>query len=321
MCLAGDQHADLLPRLTELHRLPAAERGRAELELLGFPLRELTGRLNREWRLSGLLARALEPSASTDPRTQSVHFGNALADCLTRHGSGEALDRLVDETCKALQLEPERLRQSVLSTFHSGNETSQSLGAGTALAEAGANANAAAPAPRWSDGDAAVQMAVLRELSQLLVETRPSVSALMALVLEGLFRGVGFDRVVFLLLSADRQALHQKAALRIEHGGPEAALQFAARPAAANPFAHALEHDLPLWICGPGQPALVVDPALQRLCGGHCLIMPLAVAGTAIGCLYADRAPSGRTLNEELFAQFRMFGQQARMGLTLIKGR
>lgn len=139
--------------------------------------------------------------------------------------------------------------------------------------------------------------------------------------MEGLFRGVGFDRVAFLLLSADRRTLHQKAVLHIEGGGPETALQFAARPAAASPFAHALEHDLPLWMGGPEPPATAPEPALQRLCGGHCLIMPLAVAGTAIGCLYADRAPSGRPLSEDLFAQFRLFGQQARMGLTLIKGR
>ena len=314
LCFAGEQEPTLPARLAACRQLPAAHRQQAETELLGFPLRELTARLNREWRLSGLLAHALDPLATPDARSQTVHLGNALAECLTRGGQGAKLDVLIVDACDQLQLAAEPLRQSVLSTFHGAAEAGRTLGA-----DLGVQVQEVGEAPRWNAGDAALQMAVLRELSQLLVEQQPSVSALMELVLEGLFRGVGLDRVVFALLSPDRQWLRQKVALSMDAPGISAQFEFAARPAEANPLALSLAQDRPLWVGGPEAPGLPLDSPLLPLCRGSCLIMPLAVSGKPVGCLYADRAASDRALSEELFTQFRLFGHQARLGLSFIK--
>lgn len=320
MCFAGNEHAELLPKLAALHRLPAEQRPKAEVDLLGFALRDLTARLNREWRLSGLLGRALDGRTASEPRALSVHYGNALASCLTQHETGEQLDRLLEEIGAALHIPAEALRQSVLTTFHGAADAGRSLGVDLGSPPAAEHTTRQA-APRWNAGDPALQMAVLRELSQLLVEQRPSASAMMELILEGLFRGVGLDRVVFALLDSERRVLRQKAVLDVEGTGLSNPFEFAARPAEANPLAWSLAHDEPLWLGGPTPHGLPTDATLQRMNDGRCLIMPLAVSGTPIGCLYGDRAASGRPLDEELFAQFRLFGQQARLGLAQIRGR
>ena len=72
---------------------------------------------------------------------------------------------------------------------------------------------------------------------------------------------------------------------------------------------------------GPDAPELQADDPLAKQCGTKLLVMPLSVAGTPVGCLVGDRSASGRLLGEETFAQFRLFGQQARLGLAYIKTR
>lgn len=320
MCLGGEEHPQLIARLARLSGMPAAQRTAAEIELLGFPLRELTAGLNREWRLSSLLTRALDPQAATEPRLQALQFGNALAECLLGGAEGESLESLIDQAGRALRLTPSALRQGVEEARRSAVEASRSLGAEISPGET-AQPPAEVAAPRFHPGDMSVQMAALREISQLLVEQRPSLSALMELVLEGLFRGVGLDRVVFALLDGERRKLRQRALLAVEGSTPEVVFEFAAKPASANALAWSLARDEALWVGGPQSEAPPADPALAKLSSGHCLIMPLVVAGTPIGCLYGDRAASGRPLSEELFAQFRLFGQQARLGLTVIRSR
>ncbi|MCK7593354.1 HDOD domain-containing protein [Pseudomarimonas salicorniae] len=318
MCFAGEAQPDLPARLAAIRRLPAAKREAAETELLGFQLRELTASLNREWRLSGLLSRTLDRRSPPDARVRAVQYGDALAECLARGDQGAALDALIVEACDTLRLAAEPLRESVLSTWRDASEAGHALGADLAREQRPAPVS---EPPRWNTGDAGLQMAVLREISQLLIEQQPSVGALMELVLEGLFRGVGLDRVVFALLSPDRRLLRQKTALSIDPVGLETGFEFAARPAEANPLAWCLGHDQPLWLGGPGAGQVPGDRKLEALCGGQCLILPLAVGATPIGCLYADRAASGRELSDELYTQFRLFGHQARLGLAFIKSR
>jgi hypothetical protein len=49
--------------------------------------------------------------------------------------------------------------------------------------------------------------------------------------------------------------------------------------------------------------------------------MPLLVRGQPIGLFYADRRPSRRELHEASFTDFKLFVQQAALGLSYLKGR
>lgn len=322
LCHAGEAEAEALPRLLQLRGLDAPEREQAERDLLGFALRDLTARLNHEWRLSGLLARTLEQPAGNDPRARVVRLGNALARCLARGVPGVALDALVFDAAELLGLDQAALKRGVLEVYRSAAEAGSALDADLGPEGPAAPEVAGGPgAPRWNPGDPGLQLAVLRELSQLLMEPKPSSSALVELVMEGLFRGVGLDRVVFALLSPDRAVLREKSVLHTVGAGLPSRFEFAARPAEANPLAWALAHDQPLWVGGPDAPALPADAPLAKQFGTQLLVMPLSVAGTPVGCLLGDRSASGRPLGEETYAQFRLFGQQARLGLAYIKAR
>jgi len=51
------------------------------------------------------------------------------------------------------------------------------------------------------------------------------------------------------------------------------------------------------------------------------LVMPIAVQQRPIGILYADRRPSRRPVERGAFTDFKLFGQQAVLGLGYLKRR
>lgn len=335
LCFADGVADEVRNRLLEARKLELSRKDEVERSVLGFPIRELTALLNREWRLSPLLNAALDPSAAKTDRTQLLQLGNELAVAMVAGPNNPPLEALLQRIAKRLDLDLDELRRQVWRTAQSATETMTQLGApaaarcvprSTAATDSGGRAESSAaasaePGIHWNPGDAPLQLAMLRELSQLLVETRPSVGVLMDLVLEGVFRGVGFDRAVFALLAPDRSTLRAKACLFSEGAALPEPFEFRVGKGESNPFELTLRSGEPLWLGSPRGPATGVDARTQKLCGGRCFIMPLWVGSTAIGCIYADRAASQRELSDDLYTQFKLFGQQARLGLTFIKSR
>ncbi|MDX2299992.1 MAG: GAF domain-containing protein, partial [Xanthomonadaceae bacterium] len=159
------------------------------------------------------------------------------------------------------------------------------------------------------------------ELAALLDEPKPNVNLMLEMVLEGLIRGVGMDRAIFALLSVDRQQLRAKFVLAPDREQLKDSFVFPIAQRDANAFAYALGTGKTLWIGNPegGPDEVRIDPKLQQLSGGAFFVMPLIVAGKAIGVIYADRGTSSRELDVALFGQFKLFGQQARLGLSFLK--
>jgi hypothetical protein len=50
-------------------------------------------------------------------------------------------------------------------------------------------------------------------------------------------------------------------------------------------------------------------------------LSPIIVNQQAIGLFYADRVPSGRLLDEESYESFKLFAQQANLGLQYLTAR
>lgn len=324
-CFASRVDAPTVARLREaIANGCSAEE--AELDVLGFRIESLTALLNRKWRLSPLLATALDPGQPASPRTRSIHLGHALAHALDAGPGSPAMTKTLREIEQQLALPAADVRERMLATARVAADTLQRLGAPDVqhlIPVAGEDGIAAEPAalPAFHDADPELQMDILRELSQLLLESRLNANLLLQMVLEGIHRGVGMDRAVFALLTPDRTAIRAKFVLGEDRSIVQSGFSFPVVPANINPFARALQQGEPLWVGAPetDPAARRIDPALKHLSGGACFIMPLTVAGKAIGCLYADRALSGRALDEELFHQFKLFGQQARMGLAYLK--
>jgi hypothetical protein len=284
----------------------------------------LTALLNRDWKLSPLLASVLDPSARASPRTRAVGFGHELAHALVGSPGAASLDEVLVRIRRSLNLKSEETEARVLHNARAAADTIARLGApevARLIPVSGGvelpGADGVLDGPTAHPTDSGLQLAILRELTQLMLEPRPDVNLMLEMVLEGIFRGVGMDCAVFALLSPDRAHIRAKFVLGADREMLQRDFVFAVDSPADNPLAAALHSGQPAWVGGGNGP--VKDPQLLRISGGECFLMPLAVAGKPIGCLYADRARSGRPMSEELFAQFKLFGQQARMGLSYLK--
>lgn len=327
LCFAGQIQPDLITRLQEARSRPGP-RDAQERSALGFTLRDLTAQLNREWRLSNLLTVALDPLSAKDERCHSLRWGNRLAETLREGIDSPAVDATIKQLADSLGARTDELSERIWDTARAAAETAASLGAGDAAklipqrrGKHALDTREPAAVATWNVGDAVQQMGILRDLSQLLVESRPSVGTLTEMVLEGIFRGVGMDRAVFALITPDRQLLRAKSALCARNAALPRPFEYPLGGTERSAVERVLLTGEPAWLGNPATPPQPIDPLTAQLCGGHCFLMPLWVGNTPIGCLYADRHPSGRPLSDELYAQFKLFGQQARLGLAFIKAR
>jgi hypothetical protein len=98
---SGDPAADELDRAL---RAAGAARPEVERQVLGFPLTELTRRLNRLWHASPLLEAALGAGRGAGVRVRCVRYGHALAGCAEAGWPGTELARLTAEIAASLGL-------------------------------------------------------------------------------------------------------------------------------------------------------------------------------------------------------------------------
>ena len=175
--------------------------------------------------------------------------------------------------------------------------------------------------PRFFQPDPLLQLKILRELSALLIERKPDYNLFLSVAMEGIFRGIGMDRILFALLSKNRRSLEVKYAVG---WGPQEEVQgvvFDATLLQQNVFGHILRTRQPLWVQadrGEKISKLMTREITGITGGAPFFLMPIVVSGKAIGLIYADRRTSGRDLDEDSFASFQHFCQQTNIGLSFI---
>ena len=318
------------------------DRETMEQDLIGFRLDELTASLNQHWGLSPLLGSVLDSRGPATSRTKTILLGYEIAKALADAPGAPSLDKVLADVERSLNIAPADAKASIQKNAKCAAEAMALLGAPDAarliaqIESIAASAESALPACETlavasilpasaaqspQHASQTLQLEILGELAALLDEPKPNVNLMLEMVLEGLIRGVGMDRAIFALLSVDRQQLRAKFVLAPDREQLKESFVFPIAQRDANAFAYALGTGKTLWIGHPeGDPDEVrIDSNLQHLSGGAFFVMPLIVAGKAIGVIYADRGTSGRELDAGLFGQFKLFGQQARLGLSYLK--
>jgi len=314
---------------SELKRRAGEEVDQVQRDVLGFPLRDLTLGLSREWKLGELLEESLRGKSDKNPRAGNVSLGYELAEAAERGWKEPGVTRLVERIAENLYLPVEDVRTLVQENAREAAETAAFYGATQAsrcipLADgeraASAPCEPAVDTPDFPDPDPALQLKILRELSSLM-ETRPDFNLVLEMVLEGMYRGIGMDRTVFALRTPDKRFLVARYALGVENERLRRQFQVETVAGKQNLFTHAIEQQKAVW---PGEKAdaivtpLVTDEIRAITLGADCFVTPIEIHGKVIGVFYADRQPSGRALDKESFASFRHFAQQGNQALAFL---
>jgi HD-like signal output (HDOD) protein len=323
-CFGGDS-AD---QLEEAMLKTGYTQSRAEREVLGFRLEELTARLSAEWGLPKLLQTALGAGADSEPRVNHILFGHQLALAAERGWDSVAIKRIIANLAQRLKISTEATIKLVYSSVEEAIEIIDHYGGGKKFRRLipkppeppGAESGAPSTETSFPEPDRLLQFKILHELSNLLMTKQLDISLLFSILLEGISRGVGMDRVLFALLTSDRRQLRGKFGVGwSSYDIKEFVVDV--NPASENVFSCALAKREPLWVTidPPDEVArLLTREVIQRIGRSPFFLMAISVKERPIGVIYADRQPSGRELDEESFTAFKYFCQQADINLSYI---
>jgi HD-like signal output (HDOD) protein len=325
-CFAGEAGERLESAMSNAER-----EENAEIEVLGFKLERLTLRLSQEWKLSNLLESALQDKKGTDLRVRSISLGCAVARACEKGWDSPQVKEIIKEAGDFLGLSEQATVETLHESARAAAEITESYGAkkSSRLIPLPEEVLPPAPAPvteikhEYPKPDQHIQLCSLRDLSTLVTSGTGDANMVLSIVLEGIYRGIGMDRVVFALLTPDRQHLTGKHGLGCIDEGWVGKLRIAIDPWAPNILGHLLKKSRPIWVTAKPDDSIkpLLTKELFRLTGGGPFFAaPVAIKSKIIGVIYADRNQSGRSLDEESFESFAFFGQQANMCLGMLAG-
>jgi HD-like signal output (HDOD) protein len=161
---------------------------------------------------------------------------------------------------------------------------------------------------------------VMEEVNQALASQAP-INQVLLMILEGIFRGIGFDRVIFSLVNTQRTAISARFGLGAEVDSLLPLLR-----------AHLKEEDNALALAlaerkeyllepsrRPGDRVLMAEDFWQASGAGSSLILPLHVDQIPIGAIYVDRIKPEADITEEDRRRLHLFRDLLIIALRLGK--
>jgi len=329
-CFSGE----LGKQLDALLRQPGYTADEAQQEVLGFRLPQLTASLVKQWQVNELLNEMLQRPKSAGDRGRSIVLCHRLAEAAEKGWNSPEVQVIIQELARLTGRRPVEITRELHGNAREAAEIAGYYGASTAAEtiplpsgqrhEVDAEEEAELAAQSFPEPDGMLQLKILRELAGLLQSKDANFNLIMELVMEGMYRGVGMDRVLFALLTPDRRALRAKFMFGKGREELMARFNYTRHPKQPNIFFDCVDRKVEEWADTKRSPELgkLVSTAVTTVLGRNPFFAaPIVVTNKSIGIFVADRSLSGRSLDEEAFEGFKYFVQQAGTGLTLLTSR
>lgn len=297
----------------------------AQAEVLGVAPHELQSALAQAWHLPELL---LDLMGAVDPDMRTRAFGVNLAVSVARHSDqdwyGNELAADFESAGAFLHLPVDAASSMVHRSAVAAARHWEWYGVAPAAARLpmlpGRLPQAAAEAQ--PDGDDVCLMPQHGKLERCMTEIAAHLDAtlnlhdMMALVLKGMHDGIGLNRVVFALLSADRSKVKAKYVLGAGAGSPLRNFEFGMN--VPHLFARLMEKMQGVWLNGTNRAKFepLIPAEIRALTGdGEFFAMSVFVRDKAVGFFYADRGHGSCALDEHSYREFKQLCLRAAQGL------
>lgn len=298
--------------------------------VLGCTFDRLTMALSRAWSLGDMVSEAIEKGIrSGNPLVQAVRLGDMISRASLIGWESEEFDlvlrnvaKYTGKSTKECMGEISRcceMTRKQATTF--GVEqvqhliptpVSQTIISQTADEKISAVKKAKKPTKQMVRGNAELQQQILTEIHHMM-EDKIDISLVFQMVLEGMHRGIGLDRVALALLNGKKEKLVVKAALCKTED--RSWLQgVATNVTQDNVFAYALKYGDPLWMGCRETASLqyLVHKSIEKIIKpGPFFVAPILSNKRRIGILYGDNHISNAELTKEDFQSFGVFVRQA----------
>ncbi len=291
-------------------------------QVTGTSAKAITKALAGVWTLGETLEDALYPSASPTPKVAAVCLGEEISRSALHGWDSSEMAATLSKVAKFSDQPYAQVRQMVMEAADEAAAVALTYGAAKVchlIPSAQSHVGEVDPEKnRVMKVDAQLQLNILRELSTALSE-KLDINTIFKMVLEGLHRGIGLERVCVAFVNKDRLE-----AKYILGGGTEKwreKFQFGLGPRDENIFTHTLKQGEPLWIdpaTTPGLKHLYCPDTLSVLGKYPAFVAAINVNNRNVAMFYADRWNLGGSLQKELFESFRHFVLQTQMSLQMM---
>ncbi len=314
-CYFPREYASIL-RLVKDENLSSRE---AVLQVLGFSYEDLGQAMARQWNMPEAVRRTIRELGSKPPRgtldasdllSHLASFSHALTTAVyrrEREGARARVQLLIEDYLPVLRLgrgEVDRVLEAALAdtthTFGVLRIPLDSLRLSRQLEAAAASAEPPAPAagPAAPTAESPHDLAALSGSARLLEDLTREVEALLSngafqlsnvllMILEAIYRGGPFDRVLFCLVTAGHT--HIQGRLGLGEGAEQLREKFRFQLSPeGGPIGAALRGRREVFL--PAQGVGFAGAKTLHLLGAACLgVLPILVDRVLVGCLYFDR--------------------------------
>lgn len=311
-------------RALQLHQQIAAsslDAAEAEKQILGFSLADLGKKLSKSWHLGGLIEEAIRHPDALDKRIQTVCMGSRICQAIKQGWDSEALQSCLREVQKLSGESVEVIKAKIKTNTANAVDIARQFGAHDASQfiglEIGVQLVEACEEESLPDKKQ-IQFQVLQDITSH-ISGNINLNVLFEMVMEGIHRGVGMDRTLFMLLGPDKKSLNEKISLGWQKPDVNEKIQVLDTNAKADLLFHTLQDRDGMWL-KPNRHAALYTAQITACFGQHeCFVFPIQVQAKPIGLIYCDRGLNKQALTQEDFSVANHFVKQAEIGLTLFR--
>lgn len=301
------------------------QRHKAVQATLGTSFNLITLGLAKQWRLGATLEEALGPEDASSEKAQAVLLGESISQAALEGWDSPQMTQLLeriaghdnDEEIAAL-LAQFKVRAGealdIAKHFGAANVCRMIPGPDHSYIEE----EPAVKASRIMPCDPQLQLNILRELTATAAE-KHSVNTVFQMVIEGIHRGIGMERVAIAFIKDFRASAKHSLGYGTEHW--KTAFDFDVGPFADNVIAEAVDKGGFLRIDNTfyRQHKNVRPKDTVKVLGNvDGLIFVFEVKGKRPGLIYADRADFGGVITQNHADSFHHFATQAQYCLQSI---
>lgn len=324
-CVAPDAMLKVLKAV----RRQKVSREEAEKGILGFTLWDFQQALAERWKLPDILLMFMDNGNSTNPRALMAIMGSALA----RHAAvgWHSPKLLADYEVLAGQFNfpaDEVIaivhRNAIVEGRHWEAFHVPPAAAWLPMLPGEWPLDPDDEEPQEQPSERVCLMPHPAELQRVMDEISAHLNGtfdlheLMSLVLKGMHEGIGLNRVIFALMTADRTAVKAKYVMGVSEGAPLRNFQFDTRT--PHLFSRLLGKMQSVWVNSgnAGRFAALLPEPICELIGGKdgFFAMSIFIHDTPVGLIYADRRHGHCDLDEQAYQEFKRLCLRAVQGLS-----
>lgn len=286
----------------------------AQKSVLHTTFAEITRGLVDAWSLGPFIKEVVAPGQANSKAASLVRHSVEMARLSEKGWRGTEMDKVMEELGRDIGENPAAVRDQLKINASEAARVAVSLGIPqvTALMP-GSQSDTDSGQAKAPEVDPVLQLQILRDLTHSLTD-KPDINEVCQLVIEGIHRAVGMQRVVLLMSDRSGQELVPR---KLGGKGTDSWKDnFTIRKDGTGPLGALLPH-ASCYVYQPKSGTNTV-PYDRWLGNVPALVGPLKAKGRLVGLFYADNAAADYVPSDDQLTAFGHFVQNAQLCITLL---